>query len=135
MTPSSFDDYLDEWFCTVNRWHSIAEVTRIQKVEVEQFADPEQARRVLLNSDAMLVCLLLASTRSTTSVGELARHLAFGRTLETQKRVRQRIAHKIEVLGQYGLLDVIQRTGKTNSYRISASDFLMEVLHEIYEAT
>ena len=67
-------------------------------------------------------------------MGELARHLASGHPLETQKQVRQRIFRKIEVLGQYGLLDVVQRTGKTNSYRISASDFLMEVLHEVYEA-
>ena len=134
MTTSRFEAYLDSWFVTLNRWHLIAEVTTVQKVEAEQFTDPEQARRVLLSSDAMLVCLLLASTRSTTSMGELARHLASGHPLETKKQIRQRIFPKIEVLRQYGLLNVVQKPGKTNSYRISASDFLMEALREIYEA-
>lgn len=64
---------LMKWFLTLTRWYRIREVIAVQKVEAEHFPDPEQARRVLLDTDSAYICLLLASTGKDASIGQIAR--------------------------------------------------------------
>ena len=134
MAGRDFQGELRRWFLTMTRWHRIGHVVSIQKVEAEQFPDAEQARRVLLDVDSAYICLLLASTGETASVGQLARAIATERTINAVKRARQRIRGKIGVLTQYGLVEMTPRADRVGGYRVGATEFLVEVLQEMLEA-